>query len=157
MRYRLRINDTEYPVTSSQELQQLLDSVKERSHAYMELTQIHEPDRKPKFATRLLARVMKWDLNILNQEDEILAWVNGPLAVLLYSENREGAFHSYNPDHTLSLNNKVEFYAIDGSLSEHPGEWVIPTEQAIEALLRFYTEGEKPTNTQWRKLESDLT
>jgi Immunity protein Imm1 len=152
MKYRLRLNGHEYFVAYSQELKQLLAFAVGQASVEFELTQISEQERKPQLITRLLAPIFKWDLSSLNNVDEIWGLINGNLAVLSYCEHRGHIFHSVNSDYDGPediMEDMVAFHSIDGGERERPRKWVISTEKAIEATLRFYEDGKRPDCIQW--------
>jgi Immunity protein Imm1 len=156
MKYRLRLNGNEYFVTSSQELKQLLNTAVGQVPAQFELAQIHEPERKPKLITRLLAPILKLDLSLIDIEDEISGAINGNLAVLFYIEKRGHHLHSVSSDYAGPEDSVVDLSSITGEEIRHPRKWVIPTEKAIEAVLRFYEGEKRPDCLQWVKFDYEV-
>lgn len=149
MKYRLRLNSSQYLIGSYDELKHLLQLAAGQPFAELELTQIQEPERAPGLITRLLAPIMKWDVNLLNVEDEIWALMCGDVAVMSYTEKTGCTFYSVGSDNIRLGATMMDFYLGTGEQVKYPKEQCISSEEVIRVVLRFYEMGSRPQCIRW--------
>ena len=156
MKYRLKIDNDEYVISSSQELKQHLSFAYSLFATKLEFTLLPDNPRKPGLMTRILSSIMKLDIDLVWIENELFAWKQGNDAVLFYLEYHGDDFHSLNPCYTGDNNEILTFRACSGEQLQYPKSWTVKREQADEAFFQFYENGLKPQNLCWKKLEYEI-
>ncbi len=117
---------------------------------YAELSLIQLNDRKPKLITKLLAPLLRLDLSLFNEDDEIYAVVNDRWAVIFYFGGLGNTFRSVNSDSSI-LKREIEFLLGGKDRISHPSSNCVPRDKVWGTFLTFFEIGKKPETIEWEK------
>jgi hypothetical protein len=148
MKYRLSINDKEFFVENTQQLEELLNASIARGASALELTQI--VDRKLSAFTKLWGRLFKQDMSILNERNTISGVIDNYLAFIRYSEELGNIYQSIDPAFAES-DEMVEF-ALPNETARQSRDRCISKDLARKAFLEFHQTGVKPSCVLWQTL-----
>jgi len=146
MRHTFTLNDEQHGISSSDELAAWLEKVRQLDRADISLYQV-VGFRKGFEAVlcRMFGSTTKIEGKVL------MAWLNGNLAYLIFEEDDDQSFHSYNPLYSGAEGAQAKFFLGGEEENISPSSWCISRDEALKSVMYFYEYVEKPEWIHWQK------